>query len=210
MKMNLSYIQIFLLGYLVLYLVLFLISLIIPKRAGKDSKGVAGGYPSGKRIFASLSSLLFIGIIILYVINEDSANWFLKIPLIFNEFFQIMGMAIIGFGFVLETVGILTLGVNFRMMLPKERTNLVTHGIYAHIRHPIGLSVILFVIGLFFIVPNLLSLVNLVCNVLVYNSKANFEEHYLLKVHKEKYENYKQRVGKFFPKLTRQTSTTSP
>lgn len=208
--MNLSYTQVFLLGYLIVFLVLFLISLIIPKRAGKDFKGVAGGYSSGNRIFASLSSLLFIGIIILYVINDDSANWFLKIPLIFNEFFQIMGMAIIGFGFLLETVGILTLGVNFRMMLPKERTNLVTHGIYAHIRHPIGLSVILFVIGLFFIVPNLLSLLNLMCNVIVYNSKANFEEQYLLKVHKEEYKNYKERVGKFFPKLTRQTSTTPP
>ncbi len=45
--MNLHYTKIFILGYLILYLFLFVISLIIPKRAGKDPKGITGGYNRG-------------------------------------------------------------------------------------------------------------------------------------------------------------------
>ncbi|KYK33901.1 MAG: isoprenylcysteine carboxylmethyltransferase family protein [Theionarchaea archaeon] len=214
--------QIVLLVSLLIYIGLFGVSLIIPKRAGYNPKGTTRGYTKEK-IVLSNSSILLILVIVLYVVTEQSINWFWKFPFLATPFFQwvgtvvmgtglileavVMGTGLIleavvmGTGLILEAVGIVTLGVNFRVMLPQEKTNLVTHGIYSYVRHPMVLSVMLFAAGIFFIVPNGLTLFNAVVQVVMYNAKADVEEQYLLQVHGENYRTYKKRVGKFFPKL---------
>ncbi len=192
--------QIVLLVSLLIYIGLFGVSLIIPKRAGYNPKGTTRGYTKEK-IALSTSSILLILVIVLYVVTEESINWFWKFPFLATPFFQWVGTVVIGTGLILEAVGIATLGVNFRVMLPQEKTNLVTHGIYSYVRHPVVLSVMLFAVGIFFIVPNGLTLFNAVVQVVMYNVKADVEEQYLLQVHGENYRTYKKSVGKFFPKL---------
>lgn len=192
--------QIVLLVSLLIYIGLFGVSLIIPKRAGYNPKGTTRGYTKEK-IVLSNSSILLILVIVLYVVTEQSINWFWKFPFLATPFFQWVGTVVMGTGLILEAVGIVTLGVNFRVMLPQEKTNLVTHGIYSYVRHPMVLSVMLFAAGIFFIVPNGLTLFNAVVQVVMYNAKADVEEQYLLQVHGENYRTYKKRVGKFFPKL---------
>jgi protein-S-isoprenylcysteine O-methyltransferase Ste14 len=199
---NLSYSQVLVLAYFVLFLVFFAVSLYIPKRAGKDPKGTKGGYPKGKTILGILSGVPFFSLIVLYIMNEKTVEWFWDISVLDNEYFHTAGLVLMGLGLLIELTGILTLGENFRVMLPADNTELITHGIYQYVRHPIGLSVMVYVTGLFLVVPNMLALLNLVWNVLFYNDKATFEEYYLLKAHNQ-YRSYMNRVGKFFPKITK-------
>ena len=199
--MYLDYTQVFLIIYLVLFILLFLISLILPRLSGFDPKGTLGNFSKTKGIFWTIISSVFIPILILYAINRESVDWFIRIDFLDSSFFKIIGIIIIGIGLFIEMFAMIALGKNFRIMLPRERTELVTKGIYRYIRHPVGLSAILFMAGLMLIIPNLLCAVNFMLNCFLYNSKANFEEKYLLDAFKEEYRNYRISTGKFIPKM---------
>ncbi len=194
--------QVLILVYLILYIVFFGVSVYIPKRAGRNPKGIRGGYPKGKAVLGTLSMVPFFSLIILYIYDEKTVDWFLRIPMLDTDIFMVSGLLLMGIGLFIEIVGIVTLGENFRIMIPNDKTDLITTGIYTYVRHPIGLSVMMIVIGIFLVIPNVLALVNLVWNILFYNDKATYEETYLKRAHQE-YSDYMKRVGKFLPKIRR-------
>ena len=84
---------------------------------------------------------------------------------------------------------------------PNEKTELVVTGPYRYVRHPIyALSV---AIGLCAIVavPSVPVLIVAGIHVLFLQIEARREESYLIKVQGKVYEDYRQRVGRFIPRL---------
>ena len=188
--------------FLIIIIILFLIGVIIPmiliKKRGKDPHGTHDG-------FSTLSKLTFLSISfwIIYVLLKISFNevwgnyWTFNILSI--DFFIISGLIIIVLGFVFEVLGIISLGINFRIELPKEETELVTSGIYRVMRNPIVFGIFLLVIGTFLMIPDIFTLLSLVFNVATFNSKAIDEERFLLTRFGKKFEDYKSQVGRYFP-----------
>jgi protein-S-isoprenylcysteine O-methyltransferase Ste14 len=72
----------------------------------------------------------------------------------------------------------------------KHKTSLVTRGLYTTSRHPIYLGFIVITIGLFFAVPNVVSLVCAVLLTVVLSIEARLEEQFLLSRHGDIYREY--------------------
>ena len=117
--------------------------------------------------------------------------------------FKVVGIIIIGIGLLVAALGVKSLGVNFRVAFPREKTKLVTTGIYHYTRNPIVLSIYLGVTGTFLIIPNMLMMMTIICNFICYDTKVRAEEVYLSRVHKGKYERYKNEVSRYLLRIKR-------
>jgi len=94
------------------------------------------------------------------------------------------------------------MGENWRMAVtPGETTELVTGGLYAHIRHPIyALSVVLMLCSAV-VVPTAPMIVVAAIHIALMIVKARNEERFLLRAHGDRYARYYARTGRFFPRL---------
>jgi len=82
-----------------------------------------------------------------------------------------------------------------------QRGRLVKDGVFARVRHPLYLAVLLFYVALVVSTVSLISLVVLVAIFIFYNIIAAYEEDFLLRKHGQEYEEYRQRVPRWFPRL---------
>ena len=115
-------------------------------------------------------------------------------------------------GTVLAVVGVLTsiaaqldLGGSWRIGVdPRERTDLVTGGIFALARNPIFTAMVVTAAGLALMVPNPVALVAVVILVVSVQLQVRaVEEPYLARTHGPAYAAYTARVGRFVPLLGR-------
>ncbi|HMF30937.1 MAG TPA: isoprenylcysteine carboxylmethyltransferase family protein [Candidatus Lokiarchaeia archaeon] len=136
---------------------------------------------------------------LLYAFLPDFFVFVFPLPSLMSDPWIICGLVIIAIGLVVETASMFTLGENFRIAFPREETTLVTHGIYRTVRNPIVLSVFLFVIGTFLVCPNLLTLVNLIGNLITFNAKATDEERFLAERFGSEWNAYVRHSGKYLP-----------
>ena len=83
-----------------------------------------------------------------------------------------------------------------------RRNNLITTGIYSHIRHPVYACFLYINIGLVLISTNLILLVLPVIYWMFLSfAIARTEERWLLDLYGDGYERYSRKVNRFFPKL---------
>jgi protein-S-isoprenylcysteine O-methyltransferase Ste14 len=80
----------------------------------------------------------------------------------------------------------------------KESCELVTHGIYAYVRHPMYLSVLLMMLGVALIYFTYYEFFLYLCLVVVMLTKLFYEEH-LWQCHSAEYEAYKKRTKRLLP-----------
>src|SRR5262249_27246087 len=85
---------------------------------------------------------------------------------------------------------------------PDAKTNLVTTGPFRFVRHPIYVFQILMLIGVFFLLPTILSLGILIVHFTCVLFKSADEEAHLLAAFGDDYRKYRSHTGKLFPKLS--------
>ena len=188
--------------FLIIVIILFLIGLIVPmiliKKRGKDPHGTNEGYSLLSKV-TFISILFWLIYILLKIIFNEAWGSFWTFNLLLSDFLIITGIITITLGFIFDVLGMISLGINFRIELPKEETELVTSGIYRVMRNPIVFGVFLLVIGTFLMIPDTFTLAALIFNVVTFNSKAIDEERFLLVRFGKKFEEYKSQVGWYFP-----------
>ena len=183
---------------IIIYIIGFMIPLVLIKQNGRDPHGTHEGASLIARL-SSVSILTWLVYIILYIIFGDLIRYFWAFSLLISDGFIISGIILIILGVILEGLGIFYLGINFRIELPKEQTELITNGIYRLMRNPIVFGVYLLVLGSFFIIPTMIFLSLLIIIIITFDSKARAEEKFLSKRFGEKYKNYKKKVGRYLP-----------
>ena len=93
------------------------------------------------------------------------------------------------------------MGGDWRMdVRSNERTDLITDGLFARIRHPIYAFSILLMLCSATIVPTAPMLAIAAVHVVLMNIKARNEERHLLAVHGDAYAQYLRRTGRFVPR----------
>jgi protein-S-isoprenylcysteine O-methyltransferase Ste14 len=93
------------------------------------------------------------------------------------------------------------MGSDWRMDVSVSRpTNLITDGLFRHIRHPIYAFSVLLMLCTAAIVPTPPVLAVAAVHVVLMNLKARNEERHLLSTHGDAYRRYLQRTGRFFPR----------
>jgi len=104
---------------------------------------------------------------------------------------QFFGLVFAYLGLLWTVVAQHQMGQDWRIGIDvKHETSLVTRGLYTTSRHPIYLGVIVISIGLFFAVPNVVSLVCAVLTTVVLSIEARLEEEFLLSRHGDTYREY--------------------
>jgi protein-S-isoprenylcysteine O-methyltransferase Ste14 len=94
------------------------------------------------------------------------------------------------------------MGRNWRMAVtPGEDTELVTTGLYGYVRHPIYALSILLMVCTFVVIPTLLVSMMAVVHIALMLAKSRNEELFLAERHGDTYRRYRQRTGRFLPRL---------
>ena len=97
----------------------------------------------------------------------------------------------------------LTLGVSSHNVLFGKNTlesTVITDGVFAYVRHPLYLSLLLTYLGFVFGAMSVLSLLLWVCYVALFDKMASFEEADLARIFGETYIGYQKRVPKWIPR----------
>lgn len=96
------------------------------------------------------------------------------------------------------------MGTSWRMGIdPNDRTQLISSGPYAYVRHPIyGLSTLLMLMTML-VIPSPLMIAAGVIHIILLQWEARREEIYLSKAHGEEYTRYMEQTGRFFPRWNR-------
>jgi protein-S-isoprenylcysteine O-methyltransferase Ste14 len=90
----------------------------------------------------------------------------------------------------------------FKLWQQKDRNQLVTHGLYRHVRHPHYLAIIIMSFAVTFLMQSLLFLFfTLLTSIILYKEAEN-EEKNLIKLYDEQYREFMEKVRwRFIPKV---------
>lgn len=107
---------------------------------------------------------------------------------------------------MLTTFGVMVIQTSFRQYsfkgfigVGEEKKELKTDGVLQYVRHPIQAGVILVVLGFFFFIPNLPTLISCLCVLIYIPIGIYLEEKKLVKTYGDQYLEYKKRVPAIFP-----------
>lgn len=107
---------------------------------------------------------------------------------------------------MLTTFGVMVIQTSFRQYsfkgfigVGEEKKELKTDGVLQYVRHPIQSGVILVVLGFFFFIPNLPTLISCLCVLIYIPIGIYLEEKKLVKTYGDQYLEYKKRVPAIFP-----------
>jgi methanethiol S-methyltransferase len=107
---------------------------------------------------------------------------------------------------ILTIFGVMTIQMSFKRYnfksfvgLDNEKAELQTNGILNYIRHPIQAGIILIVLGFFFFLPNLPSLVSSACILIYIPIGLYLEEKKLVATYGDQYIEYRKRVPAIIP-----------
>ncbi|MFX1442675.1 MAG: methyltransferase family protein [Promethearchaeota archaeon] len=195
---GLNFIKIYLMIVIIVHLISFIAPLIVIKKKGNDPHGIHKGNSILARL-TPVSYFLLIIFIMLYLFFDTIIEVFWTFQWLAIDSITIIGIIMVAIGSFIEIVATRRLGINFRIELPKEQTELVVNGIYRLMRNPIAFSLYLFVLGIFLMIPNVISLIIFIMIIMTFNAKVRNEENFLSERFGKDYEAYKMKVGRYFP-----------
>ncbi|MHA1884943.1 MAG: methyltransferase family protein [Promethearchaeota archaeon] len=125
---------------------------------------------------------------------------------IFLSFYIPFLFRIILFGIII-IIAIVFIQISQKILFnqPENKDELITEGIFGHVRHPLYLGVLLIYLSFIFLSISLISLVVWVIILLIYDRLATFEEKELEKIYKQEYLEYKDKIPKWIPRFKNQT-----
>ena len=84
------------------------------------------------------------------------------------------------------------IGINY-----KEKTDLISHGLFNYSRNPIFLGILVTYLGTFLIAPNTISFTVLFVTYFIIQTQVRLEEEYLEEVQGQNYTDYKKKVRRW-------------
>lgn len=187
--------------YCTFLLILFLIpSVITFKRTGinplRFGKGNAAIDYVG-RIYRVISLFAF-ATIVLNAFFTEFLDYLKPLELLQIQVLQCIGYGLLHLSLIWIFIAQRNLADEWRIGIDYEnKVNLVTRGLFGISRNPIFLGVILVFIGLFFIVPNLLTAIILVSGYIVIQIQVRLEEQFLSEELGPAYKEYMKKVRRW-------------
>jgi protein-S-isoprenylcysteine O-methyltransferase Ste14 len=119
-----------------------------------------------------------------------------------------LGIVVAGTGVALTLAAQMSMGDSWRIGVDtNERTALVTGGALALARNPIFAAMAVTAVGLAAMVPNLVAITGVVALVVALELQVRaVEEPYLVRIHRDAYLDYANRVGRLLPGIGRNVS----
>ena len=186
--------------YLPIYLIMYmLVAFVIPTYRTYKQTGI-NPITFGKNdnahdyigfIMKVLIVLLFVAVLT-YSMSEKMYSYLVPISYLQTQTLTIIGLALIHIALVWITIAQFQMSNSWRIGIDeKNKTKLVTDGVFSISRNPIFLGMIISVLGLFFIVPNALTFFLTITTYIIIQIQIRLEEDFLQKQHDQDYVNYK-------------------
>jgi len=192
--------------YLFIYYCIFLIALfVIPsyvtyKRTGIkpfkfSTEETAINYVG--KAYKIISSTAFVTILI-NAFFPKVMLYFVPIQYLQNDILVWVGIGLIHLAFLIIFIAQRNMANEWRIGIDNEnKVNLITKGMFGISRNPIFLGVIIVFLGLFFIIPNLITAIILVAGVIVIQVQVRLEEEFLLNQLGNEYMEYMTKVKRW-------------
>ncbi|MDH5446685.1 MAG: isoprenylcysteine carboxylmethyltransferase family protein [Gammaproteobacteria bacterium] len=147
-----------------------------------------------------LITIVFIGVISLSIISTFVG---FEADFQFGTYGELAGVILCLSGVFITSISQIQMGKEWRIGVDnKEKTKLVTHGIYSKIRNPIYTGVMIFGLGLLALEPSLFMLLFAILGYIAIEVHVrNVEEPHLRKLHGKKFSDYENSTGRYFPKM---------
>ena len=186
--------------YLPIYLIMYmLVAFVIPTYRTYKQTGI-NPITFGKNdnahdyigfIMKVLIVLLFVAVLT-YSMSEKMYSYLVPISYLQTQILTITGLALIHIALVWISIAQFQMSNSWRIGIDeKNKTKLVTDGVFSISRNPIFLGMIISVLGLFFIVPNALTFFLTITTYIIIQIQIRLEEEFLQKQHAQDYVNYK-------------------
>ena len=156
-------------------------------------------------VLGMIGAYITLAYLIIYLFYPQLIELTFPFSLLQNIVVETLGIALIVFGFILTLIAGFQLGLSARVWLPKQKTKLITTGVYGFCRNPIYVGVNLSFMGIFFLLPTLVLLIGFFSLLLINHFRILEEEKFLASVFGEEYKKYCQSVGRYWPKIGRKS-----
>jgi len=155
----------------------------------------AHGY-NGK-IFTFISLLEFV-VVFIYAFKSDWYQYLLPFWYLEHSILQYIGWGLLLFSLIFVWVAQSQMANSWRIGIDeKNKTELITSGLYTFSRNPIFLGVMIANLGLLLIIPNAFTLLIVSLSIASINTQIRLEESFLKTVHGQEYENYLKKVRRW-------------
>lgn len=152
--------------------------------------------------FVGAASLVFmLGYCVSFLFFPRIVEVMVRIPFLSFVPVEVAGAALMVAGSVVITAGMIQLGPSARFFFPRQKTKLVTAGLFALSRNPVYLGLTASLLGVLFLLPSVGFLLALSFFVVTNHYRVLEEEQFLRKTFGGAYEGYCRRVGRYGPKL---------
>jgi protein-S-isoprenylcysteine O-methyltransferase Ste14 len=175
-------------------------SFIVRKKTGINPvvfKGSDSPHDYIGRIFKLLFALIAI-VILIYSFSPRAYPYFMPIDWLERLWIKSIGVALLLLSLVWTVVAQAQMAESWRIGIDQEhKTPLVKTGVFGFSRNPIFLGVMITLFGLFFVIPNALTLLILVTGIVVIGVQVRLEEEFLTMTHGEEYIEYRRAVRRW-------------
>lgn len=194
--------QLFLFLFLIVYLFLifFLRSYLLWKRTGINpltfsKSDDAHGY-NGK-VFTFISLLEFV-VVFIYAFKNEWYSYLLPFWYLEHSYLQYIGWGLLLLSLGLVWIAQTQMANSWRIGVDeKNKTELVTKGLFSVSRNPIFFGVMITNIGLLLIMPNAFTLLIVSLSTVSINTQIRLEEAFLKSTHGNAYEQYLNKVRRW-------------
>jgi protein-S-isoprenylcysteine O-methyltransferase Ste14 len=151
----------------------------------------------GEHPFGDAGQLILLGV---FLVVWAGDSFFLHKSTFASDYVP-LSIRLVILGLTLITAAYLFMSGHFVVAHGERPNSVVSTGAFRYVRHPLYLGAILFYLGLTVSTASLFSLALLVIILLFYNYIASYEERLMVIKFGEDYVSYKNRTGKWVPKI---------
>lgn len=145
-------------------------------------------------IMKVLTGLLVVAVL-LFSISNTAYHYLAPIDYLHNEWIKYTGLFLVHAALIWIVIAQSHMKQSWRIGIDeKNRTALVTTGLFSISRNPIFFGMILSTIGIFLIIPNAITFFVAATSYIVIQIQIRLEEEHLIKPHGAIYTEYKRRV----------------
>lgn len=149
------------------------------------------------KVFKIIFALIAVTVII-YAASLKIYGYLMPIALLENLAAKVIGLALLLLSLIWTLLAQAQMGNSWRIGIDaRHKTELVRGGVFRLSRNPIFLGMILTLVGLFLVMPNVLTLLILILGFVLIQIQVRLEEEYLIGIHGEKYLEYRRQVRRW-------------
>ena len=194
--------KIYIVAFLILY---FLIVFIIPsvrvkRRTGINPyvfKNTESAHDFLGKVSAPITSLIFI-VALVNLFYPKGLQYFAPFTWLEISILKYTGFAFIHLALLWIIVAQVQMSNSWRVGIDHSaKTELKTNGLFSVSRNPVFLGMLVTLAGIFFILPNAITLLVATVSVMLFQVQVRLEEEYLSNIHADKYITYCKKVRRW-------------